>query len=205
MIAITILTILFSVLIGLTIVKVVEARMTDISINMPKITLPQIQVTIKDREQLQSGGGGGGGGGGAASALQFDPSRYHSLSCSVPKPVSTTEPARYDKEAVSQEPVSRQPEALTEPEVAGLGTGTYYMDPKDMNAAQLVKFQHRAKFENMTVKDYENWLITFHTKRSMLTAMDLSEFHRNNLKILLRGGHLIRSDLPAVSSPRPTP
>jgi hypothetical protein len=191
MIAITILTILFSVLIGLTIVKVVEARMTDISINMPKITLPQIQVTIKDREQLQTGGGSGT----TPSALQFDPSRYHSLSCSVPKPISTTEPARYDKEAVSQEPVARQPEALTEPEVAGLGTGTYYMDPKDMNAAQLVKFQHRAKFENMTVKDYERWLLTFRT-----TETKLSEFHRNNLKILLRGGHLIRSDLPVGRS-----
>ena len=112
----------------------------------------------------------------------------------MPRPTAVTIPSDYDKEAVSHEPVVRQPEALTEPEPAELGTGTYYMDPKDMSAAQLVKFQHRAKFEHMTVKDYERWLLTFDYDDNRLT-----EFHRANLKILHRGGRLAREDIPKAT------
>jgi len=42
---------LISALIGLTIVKVVEARMTDISINMPTIKLPQQKITVQIQEE----------------------------------------------------------------------------------------------------------------------------------------------------------
>ena len=60
-----------------------------------------------------------------------------------------------------------------------------------MTSEQLVKFQQRAKFSNMTVKDYQNWLNTFKNNPGRLTG-----FHRANLKVLLRGGSLDPSDMP---------
>jgi hypothetical protein len=60
-----------------------------------------------------------------------------------------------------------------------------------MSAEQLVKFQQRAKLENMTIRDYQNWLLTFSNDPGRLVG-----FHRGNLKVLLRGGQLESTDMP---------
>lgn len=71
---------------------------------------------------------------------------------------------------------------------------TYYMDPTQMNAAQLAKFKLKAKFENMTVADYTNWLLTFKDEPETLAG-----FHRGNLRIIMHGGKLRRNDMPRIT------
>lgn len=215
---------LIAVLIGLTIVKIVDARMSDISINMPTINLPQQRITVK-MESGEAGAMTGAAdsakvtydppvdmpkpkplqqGGGSSDELcrkdllpartNYNPSKYHSLegpintkskSIEVPPPVSKPSQSGYPA------PYPRNKQTLTEPKPQPDGT-TYYMDPKDMTAEQLVKFQQRAKFTNMTVRDYENWLWTFNENPGTLNG-----FHRSNLKVLVRGGHLSPTDMPS--------
>lgn len=245
---------LISALIGLTIVKVVEYRMTDISINMPTIKLPQQHITLRARSTslLPQGQGEivytanpasvkplapaptpgpipGQSGGSAtivtgtaqtpgevcANALNgsycskthlvpecgkrmpnrliMDPYRYESLSSAkakagapVPDPSTVTGQQSYPAEYPRRKSLLTEPDP--KPDYDGI---TYYQDPKKMTREQFVKFQHKAKFENMTVKDYQNWLFTFKDDPGRLTG-----FHRANLKVLIRGGKLVPSDMP---------
>jgi len=214
---------LIAALIGLTVVKVVETRMTDISINMPTIKFPQQKIIVQLQDEDPGTGlsanihkkegtivynsleslrdiitetkAGVQAGGSPSSDMickktlpsarsDYDAGLYKSRTEAIQKPTivvpeastlqgQTSYPAKYP----------RASPLLTEP--------TYYMDPSRMTADQLAKFQQRAKFENMTVIDYQNWLLTFRNDPGRLTG-----FHRGNLKVLLRGGQLDPTDMP---------
>jgi len=70
---------------------------------------------------------------------------------------------------------------------------TNYKDPKDMTPDELAVF--KAKYRNnFTLQDYKNWLLLYRAD-----AQHLRYNHRENLKILLRGGQLTDRDLPNVS------
>lgn len=237
---------LLAALIGLTIVKVVEARMTDISINMPTIKLPQQRITVQIQEEDTGTGLGtkitqkegkitynsletvrnpqaqvvpvsnesvqiGGTHvsptptstststlNGQVCKETLPPARahfiadnYHSESKVVTKPDSKLpDPSSSAGQRSYPAPYPRNKPVLVAPEQAENGQ-SYYMDPKSMTMEQLVKFQQRAKFENMTIRDYQNWLLTFKNNPGRLMG-----FHRANLKVLLRGGQLEPTDMP---------
>lgn len=208
---------LIAALIGFVIVKTVDAHLGDISINMPSIKFPEQKITVKidgdtlpvpasthtgtviynsldtlkkdAQETMQIGGGTCGST--MPNRTDYDASKYRSESKSISKPTIIPPPATADHEA-RPAPVKRELSSLTEPQPEKGHMGhTYYKDPKEMTPAQLVKFQERAKFTNMTVKDYANWLLTFRDIPEKLTG-----FHRANLKVLIRGGQLEKVDMP---------
>jgi len=260
---------LLSALIGLTIVKVIEARMTNISINMPTIKLPQQHITVQIQEEDPGTGLGiakitkkegtvvynsldairsiktvpvsdvveeqsGGSATNTESpkpipneagtvctdtlrgssckesglvaecgkrmenrASWLHPKDYYERSKQVQKPVTTVpEPSSIRGQQSYPASYPRSIPSLGEPKPSMTPrTGTYYLDPKKMTRDQLVKFQQRAKFEHMTVQDYENWLMTFRDNPGRLNG-----FHRVNLKVLLRGGQLDHNDMPRRTS-----
>jgi hypothetical protein len=251
---------LISALIGLTIVKVVEARMTDISINMPTIKFPQQQITVQIQEEDLGTGLGSkitkkegivvynsldtirsvsdipdmaqseSQTGGSAKPISEEPGsvckealngslckesglvaecgkrmenraswlhpkHYNEQSKPVPRPVITVpDPSSTYGQHSYPAPYPRATPSLKEPKPV-LNGETYYLDPKKMTKEQLIKFQQRAKFEHMTVQDYQNWLMTFRDNAGRLNG-----FHRVNLKVLLRGGQLNHNDMPQRTS-----
>jgi len=46
-----------------------------------------------------------------------------------------------------------------------------------------------------TLKQYEKWLLTYKDKPA-----ELVRFHRNNLNVLIRGGHLLETDMKVTST-----
>jgi hypothetical protein len=215
-------------LIGLTIVKIVEVRMSDISINMPAIKFPQQNITVQVKEEdTESGAGergggtpskviynsletmrqGGGAGGEVAAPLtgevckktlppartHYNSDNYHSESKEIVKPsIEVPKPSASPMHSSYPASYPREKMRLIEPSGSPSADGkTYYMDPKRMTPVQLVKFQQKAKFENMTVTDYQNWLRTFKNNPGQLTG-----YHRANLKVLVRGGQLEPIDMP---------
>jgi len=241
---------LISVLIGLTIVKVVEVRMRDISINMPTIKLPEQKIVVQindedlgtglgatigkkegtvvynsldtvrtdmDEEQPQLGGSATLPELGSVCtktlngslckesglvpecgkrmenrASWLHPKDYYEQSKQVQKPTETVpDPSSTYGQQSYPAPYPRNTPALKEPKPTLSNSKTYYLDPKKMTMDQLVKFQQRAKFEHMTVQDYQNWLMTFRDNPGRLNG-----FHRVNLKVLLRGGQLNHNDMP---------
>ena len=69
---------------------------------------------------------------------------------------------------------------------------TNYKDPKDMTDEERKIFKYKFR-NNFTLQDYKNWLMLYKDDPE-----HLREHHRNNLKILLRGGQLDVKDIPAV-------
>lgn len=69
---------------------------------------------------------------------------------------------------------------------------TNYKDPKDMTPEELDRFKYKYR-NNFTLQDYKNWLMLYKDD-----AQHLRHHHRENLKILLRGGQLTERDLPAI-------
>lgn len=214
-----IIVFLISSLIGLSITKIVDSRLSDISINMPAVNLPTQEITVQiinDKHDTTEHKGKivynsldslHTGGGSATTLCKKDiPSArgtYNYVdynSKAGPSKSSTVVPD--DSKDHNSRPAAypRDTPAMVEPiEPSDLHGTTYYIDPKDMSAAQLAKFQHKAKFEHMTIKDYENWLLTFRQ-----TPEKLAGFHRGNLRILARGGSLVDSDMPKRTAVPPT-
>lgn len=232
---------LFAILIGLTIVRLVDWRLQEISINMPAITLPKQHIYIKlSQNELESSvmvdrpiellsnakaivtetkqHGGGDAQIMATTDINakqrpnleprnhFDSHRYKSEDFPMKNIYVTPEPTRDHKEhpapypraeTVLTDPPQRQ-QQQTQTQTQKSDRETYYLDPKDMTAEQLVRFQRKAKLDKMTIADYENWLLTFKSRPELLQA-----FHRGNLRILTRGGHLTDTDMPAVSKVPP--
>jgi hypothetical protein len=69
---------------------------------------------------------------------------------------------------------------------------TNYKDPKDMTASELERFKYKFR-NNFTLQDYKNWLILYKEDPHHLRM-----HHRENLKILLRGGQITDKDIPQV-------
>lgn len=72
-------------------------------------------------------------------------------------------------------------------------TNQRYRSPKAMTEAEQRRFMFSANLAKMTVLDYQNWLQLFDTKGE---TNRLTRFHRNNLRVLQRGGTLTATDLP---------
>lgn len=211
-----ILGLLFAVLIGLTIVKIVDFRLTDISINMPTIHIPDpgliarpdpVNSTVKPLKSkkvefnslstLRQRGGSNIEGSNTKTGHQFDKNMFHSNSKKLSKSehekiIKPTPPASTNHRA--------QPGSIERPDVEIVKVGgllnketgdTYYLDPKDMSQAQIAIFAHAGDVNKMTLKDYENWLHLFVQNPERLIPA-----HRANLRILLRGGQLIENDIP---------
>jgi hypothetical protein len=203
--------VLLAASVGLIIVKIVDMRLSEISINMPTINIQlnpyatsnqiagavvsndpdkkddgKINRTVKlsDVQSLPQA---------CKDRTRFIAKRYES-----PKDArvntGVTPPASYDHES-RPAPLTRAKPALEsfpEPIGSQLGAGkTFYMDPKNMTPEQVQKFKLKAKFEKMTVDDYTNWLNLF-----AITPQQLTPFHRANLRIIARGGTLTSADMP---------
>jgi hypothetical protein len=121
---------LLSVVVGLIIVSIVDRRLSDISINMPVVKLPEITVNISE---------------------EANGSRVARV-CTVKS--GTTVPL-----VKSVKPSTGKTGSNTDQIGGNTGnTVTYYLDPKDMSPHQLQVFRTKAKQGNMTPKDYQNWL-----------------------------------------------
>lgn len=261
---------LIAAFVGLTIVKIVDYRLSDISINMPAITLPTQQITIKmngvdsniDSPSLVYSPTGQTGGSTtdenplayqpilqkkkekqeqlalvtnqdnrdppaagsyfnnpiptqeketeiktetykasdacktniAPSNGKFNSKQYKSDITKLTYTGKTPEPSIDHLERPA--PYPKNDVAITEPtQNKNPEKKSYYKDPVDMTPIQLIKFKNKAKFEHMNTKDYENWLGLFKNTPQQLTA-----FHRSNLRVIIRGGHLTENDLPRVYS-----
>ena len=236
-----VIVVLISAFVGLTIVKIVDYRLSNISINMPSITLPQQQITIKmnDVEASLSKSSSAyssvdvqnnidqKGGNITEKQIFTDPLSYQPIlqnkheSKNKQLCISTVAPNngkfnsklyKSDLKALLYEGETPEPTldhlerpapyphdtvAMTEPDKS-INGNTYYKDPKTMTQVQLIKFKNKAKFEHMNIIDYENWLGLFLDTPQLLTG-----FHRSNLRVIIRGGHLTQKDMPRVY-PLPT-
>jgi hypothetical protein len=209
----TVIITLVTILIGLTLVKIVEARLSDVSINMPRIT-----INLPDSGNMLGGAGSTPAAypktaetviPGEAGPLtadndtlcranikppRFDSKAYRSRSMAiVPPSIRVPEASRYPVEIPAPLPRDMNA-ALAEPEPPRALAGEsvrYYKDPDSMTPEQRLKFKNRAKLANMTVADYEAWLMLHREEQERLSGL-----HRENLRILLRGGRLRVDDMP---------
>ena len=196
---------------GLVVVRTVDYRLSEISINMPHITLPEISLRLENGTLIKQIGGN--------SEKKEDPTcirpvdiekrnhfnadKYHSDAVRVTKPpvtdtvldhisANTSSDKVRSKSLPAPYPNDRLPMyTLNNTQLVP----TYYRDPKEMTAAQVLKFKTNAKLANMTIKDYENWLLLFKED-----PQNLEKFHRDKLRILLKGGRLNVHDLPQGES-----
>jgi hypothetical protein len=248
LIAVTFVAFLVAYALGVVVVKTVDRRLSEISINMPTITLPKNHISVNIDDHVasisqehgqanytitpksvtasfeQKGGSHNSHNNNDISAspvpvpiinpsaplpskkclrpidiekrAHFDSADYKSESGKVDKPsveVPTdtrnvdSYPASYPQ---SRLPVFNLPKRQLVP--------TYYRNPADMTREQILKFKSKAKFNNMTVQDYENWLLLFYED-----PQNLESRHRSKLNILLKGGRLDVKDLPQGESPAP--
>jgi hypothetical protein len=69
---------------------------------------------------------------------------------------------------------------------------TNYKDTKDMTEPELERFKYKYR-NNFTLQDYKNWLMVYKEDPHHLRL-----HHRENLKILVRGGQITDKDIPQV-------
>lgn len=190
-------------LLGLSITNVVDQRLSDISINLPKINLPKqtihvnldmetIQnhrkdkpISVKINNEFNSNQSDQG------PSFELNPPK------SSIKPLSNQSKDKLSegfKSEIMNDPKetgeNKTPLLVSPLAVYSYGP-TYYKDPKNMTIRQLDKFKRKAKLNNMTLQDYVNWLQLFNADSSQLNAI-----HRQNLIKLQKGIRLIISDLP---------
>lgn len=223
----TIASLLLAIIIGLMIVKIVNDRLSNISIKMPTVNLPNITVNMDPLNGIAQASLGTATPtvnivkvnetsdtkpqyGGKQDNLicdddlpdenKYNDKLYRSNTFALTKQerekvIGPTPEPSYDHNSRPALYINEQKATLDDHydiyKDNRNGKGTYYLDPRDMTPAQLEKFKHKAKFANMTVNDYYNWLLLFADNPEQLTA-----FHRANLRIISRGGKLSAADLP---------
>lgn len=209
------LTFLLAYILGLLIIYVVDSRLSAISINMPTIKVPQPRVIIKsgfgDNYQLldagqiakeynvlppqeQQGGApllGKRNCDITTDRAEFNSNEFKSRSKKISQPPERTAPkANLGKVEVQKSVNSKNGDTNLQPP-ADLAAPTYYMDPSQMTSIQRLKFKNNAKFQNMTVNDYKNWLLLFKDDQA-----GLDQYNRKQLRKILKGGKLKLSDIP---------
>jgi hypothetical protein len=137
-----IFTTLFAIMIGLIIVKIVDYRLSNISINMPKITLPDIVVNITDANGKFTV---------KASDAQSSAFKASDAQSSAPK-ASESQSSDAGFTSLSS------PTATWRNQKGGSSGARYYLDPSEMTPKQLKLFREKAHIKNMTPLDYKNWL-----------------------------------------------
>lgn len=226
---------------GLVIVNTVDNRLSDISINMPMITLPQNHISLKLADGMANVIEHGQtnykitpstenikplkqtGGANPASVMkigippitspvakerscmrpidvynhQFNSSQFKSESKKIDHPqIDVPTDTRNTESYPASYPTTTQGYRTTLSHKQLVPT--YYRNPKDMTAAQILRFKTKANLGKMTVEDYENWLMLFTQHLN-----DLEKRHRDKLRILLKGGRLTVLDLPDGKEPSP--
>lgn len=173
-------TFVLAYVLGTSVLFLIDHKMNDISINMPKINIgnnPEIYTTKSsstdplnywnnDNSKTKKGTENNKqiGGNISSSTLIPYPNKVKILHENSPKIINKF----------------KQIESF---ESNNHSSNTYYKDPKQMTEKQKNKFKYRAKLDKMTLVDYQNWLTMYKD-----TDEELSEKHRHNLYNLLRVG-----------------
>lgn len=181
-ITIGLITIVLGCLLGLAITRVIDRRLAQISINLPKIVVPQPAV-FEDFESEQKN---------KVSDMSQDEVK---IGCNSDKDCNVVYGNGQNKCRIDH----------TCDCVKGSGQfchygPTYYKDPKDMTPQELRQFKLNAKVYKMTLQDYKNWLIQFEDQ----SEQDLlAPQHFANLQKLLKGLPLTDDDVPREDVPPP--
>lgn len=210
-IATFVIIILVSYMIGIMIVNTVDKRMSDISINMPKITITDKTYTPNEynidtdiangmeKEYLSP----------TAKGMKkeylsptnktieyFEPSESpcnnKDLGCNTDS----------DCNVVNGNGKNVCKSDNTCYCVEGSGRFCHYgptnfQDPKNMTDEQRKRFKDKFR-SNMTLQDYKNWLMLYKNDQC-----HLRDHHKRNLKILLKGGQLKETDIPGIRAKAP--
>ena len=197
-ISVAVITFLIAYLLSHAIIRTIDERLTDISINMPQIVLPKhlfenrqefgptdYHVKSQNQSQNQKGGNSTVCTKSIDPRTRFDTDKLKSKAESVKKV--------YPKEI---------PVSAGQPLVKAKNNKTdiisYYINPVEMTPGQIVKFKQFAKPYKMTLTDYSRWLLLFKDDPENLERM-----HRDKLLILVRGGQLTKDDLPVKQQHKP--
>lgn len=226
---ITVVVVLLAYGLGLIIVQTVDNRLSNISINMPEIKVPPANVVVRLNGSELGGLGLGGSDqqthyqikpknkkikivteqqGGAIPVTKmckndrprhFVADVYKSKLGKLDKLPEKVEPTEepHVKSLPARYPAA--PATPLNPEQNVAGEKTYYLPLDRMTPEQKLKFKARAKFANMTLQDYINWLTLYKDDQHNLT-----KHNRQNLRRMLRGDILTVSDIPKDSNKIPS-
>lgn len=145
-------------LLGTNILNLIDHRMNDISINMPKINLPKPTVIVNlDKKNSLYGGGTN-----TNTYYQLEPEPQNQnikISPTIKKLSEKQEIQTNHEISKIKFPTIKK---INEPEETSTNSdSTYYKDPTDLNPRQIIKFKYRARLSKMTFQDYRNWLSVF--------------------------------------------
>lgn len=186
--------VIMSYILGLIIVKVVDGRLRDITIKLPPYT--------GQKESGQEGGGVAERGIGRLPPARgdFDSDKYRSESREVDRPAMDEQVKTWKPDLTSStgKPLKcpdhpdhpDEVDVEEEKEADGVGEEfTYYLPLEQMTGKQIEKFRRLNRFENMTLKDYRNWL-------KIQDIEDIAPYHRPAWRKVYRGEPLDRSEHP---------
>jgi len=195
-----------SYFIGLTIVNTVDKRMSDISINMPKIVLPPQKITVTIDRLGTSGNNNTTVKSTYDTVYQDQNQNQNGSTTSILESFSSNDDitCRRDDDCniVNGDGANKCQDGKCQC-VTGSGHlchegNTYYLDPKDMTAQQVSRFKKNANFTKMTAHDYRNWLELYRDDPS-----NLPDRHHEAFRKLIRGEKIISKDVPFDLTPRP--
>ena len=195
----------FGYLLGLSITNVVDQRLSDISINLPKINLPKQTIYVNfDMESIRNQKSD------QLKSIKIDNEFKSNQSDQGPnfelkptnptiKPLNQTQLTegftnKNDNETTIEDKKIIQKSSVRQNILVPHYGTTYYKDPKEMTDRQLSKFKTKAKFNKMTLQDYVNWLQLFETESGQL-----NNFNRQNLIKIQNGNRLIIDDIPKTA------
>lgn len=185
------ISVIFSYILGLTIINVVNNRMSDISINMPKV-VPHINFKItKDLS-------------GSVNICHQSDKNDSSIKESFKNHVKEEEPKIVYKLGCTSNQDCNQ---LHTGNICGVdnkchckkGSGTFcqlgrmkYKNPENMTPSELLEFKSKFR-KDFTLQDYKNWLLLYQNEIKILKP-----HHRKNLQKLLDGKKLRKRDIPNI-------
>ena len=202
-ISVTVITFLIAYLLSHAIIRTIDERLTDISINMPQIVLPKHIFGSKQEfgpsdyhikqspSQNQKGGSVSDCTKSIVQRTSFDTDKLKSEAKPVSKVAPKTVPVG------SNQPIVKQPDDSADAD-ANVNVISYYIDPIEMTPGQLAKFKQFAKPYKMTLIDYRRWLLLFKDDPE-----NLEKQHRDKLRIVANGGKLTLNDLPVKPQRKP--
>ena len=181
------IVVIIAMILGLTIINVVDKRLSEISINIPK---QNIVVNLPEKNTVE----GFESGSGTETVSSKSNTIYKT-------------PQYADQETRNQIPFTNNGSEVVcskdhKHEDGGMGLvctygPTNYQNPKDMNERDRMIFKGSYP-ENMTLQDYINWLWLYKNDNSGLTID-----HRKNLESLKKGIPLKYSDKPTTKEAPP--
>lgn len=182
--------VIVAMIFGMTIVNVVDKRLSDVTIKIPK---QNVVVTLPDQNQDKN-----------QSYVEEGFSSDHTLH-SKPLKQSESESFKNQEESqIPQTPFTNGESVCTKKHAHGAGIGglcqygpTNYAYPPDMSEKDRQVFKLTYP-DNMTLQDYINWLWLYEK-----TPDNLTKDHRKNFEALKRGMVLSYSDIPSSKKSPP--